>query len=166
VVCDDDFTLPALFYSESVLRQFVCQFMFILGAPRSEADIVTDGLITAALWWHPSQGQGPEKLFRYFRRVRNGGIVPGARMEWVKDGPSYALLDAGKGFGYVAAHRAMERAIEKASEGAVAMVGVRNSNHFGIAGYHALQAAKAGMIGWAVTNAGPRWLPLDRRSQF
>ena len=159
MVYDDDFTLPIQFYQESVLRQFVYQFLIVLGAPRSEANIVTDGLITAALWWHPGQGQGLEKLFRYFRRVRNGGIVPGARMEWVKDGPSHALLDAGKGFGYVAAHRAMERAIEKASEGAVAMVGVRNSNHFGIAGYHALQAAKAGMIGWAITNAGAEMAP-------
>jgi LDH2 family malate/lactate/ureidoglycolate dehydrogenase len=159
MVYDDDFKLPVQFYPESVLRQFVYQFLVVLGAPRSEADIVTDGLITAALWWHPGQGQGLEKLFRYFRRVRNGGIVPGARMEWIKDGPSCALLDAGKGFGYVAAHRAMKRAIEKAREGAVAMVGVRNSNHFGIAGYHALQAAKAGMIGWAITNAGAEMAP-------
>jgi LDH2 family malate/lactate/ureidoglycolate dehydrogenase len=130
-----------------------------LGAPQSEADIVTDGLITAALWWHPGQGQGLEKLFRYHRRVKNGGIVPGAEMEWVKDGPSHALLDAKKGFGYVAARRAMERAIDKAREGAVALVGVRNSNHFGIAGYHALQAARVGMIGWATTNAGAEMAP-------
>jgi LDH2 family malate/lactate/ureidoglycolate dehydrogenase len=80
-------------------------------------------------------------------------------MEWVKDGPSHALLDAGKGFGYVAAHRAMARAIDKARDSAIAVVGVRNSNHFGIAGYHALQAAQAGMIGWAMTNAGAEMAP-------
>jgi LDH2 family malate/lactate/ureidoglycolate dehydrogenase len=80
-------------------------------------------------------------------------------MEWIQDGPSHALLDAGKGFGYVAAHCAMQRAIEKTKEGAVAMVGVRNSNHFGIAGYHALQAAEAGLIGWAVTNAKAEMAP-------
>ena len=55
-----------------------------------------------------------------------------------------ALLDAAKGFGYVAAHRAMTRAIEKAKTAGIAMVGVRHSNHFGIAGYHALTAAKHG----------------------
>jgi LDH2 family malate/lactate/ureidoglycolate dehydrogenase len=156
---ENDFALPVQFYPEPVLRQFVRQFLIALGTPESEADIVTDGLITAALWWHPGQGQGLEKLFRYFRRVRNGGIIPAAQMEWVKDSPSHALLDAGKGFGYVAANRAMQRAIEKANGCAIAMVGVCNSNHFGIAGYHALQAAEAGLIGWAVTNAGAEMAP-------
>jgi LDH2 family malate/lactate/ureidoglycolate dehydrogenase len=80
-------------------------------------------------------------------------------MEWAKEGPSHALLDAGKGFGYVAAYRAMERAVGKARESMIAIVGVRNSNHFGIAGYHALQAAKAGMIGWSFTNAGAEMAP-------
>ena len=85
MVYDKGFNLKVKFYLESVLRLFVYQFLIGLGAPKSEADIVTDGLITAALWWHPGQGQGLEKLFLYFRRVRNGGIVPGAQMEWVKD---------------------------------------------------------------------------------
>jgi LDH2 family malate/lactate/ureidoglycolate dehydrogenase len=156
---DDDLKLPVKIYQESVLRQFVCRFMMAMGAPRAEADIVTDGLITAALCWHPGQGQGLEKLFRYLRRVRNGGIIPGAAMEWIKDSPSHALLDANKGFGYVAAHRAMQSAIEKAKSGAIAMVGVCHSNHFGIAGYHALQAAEVGLIGWAVTNAGAEMAP-------
>ena len=151
--------VPVNLYPESTLRKFATDFLHALGATTEEAEIISDGLMTASLWWHPGQGQGLEKLFRYHRRVKNGGIVPDAPMEWVKDGPSHALLDAGKGFGYVAAHRAMSRAIEKARDGAVALVGVRNSNHFGIAGYHALQAAKAGMIGWAMTNAGSEMAP-------
>jgi LDH2 family malate/lactate/ureidoglycolate dehydrogenase len=156
---EDLFDVPVRSYPEALLRQFVVDFLVGLGASQEEARIVADGLTTASLWWHPGQGQGLEKLIRYHRRVKNGGIVPGARMEWVKDGPSHALLDAGKGFGYVAAHRAMERAVTKAREDAVALVGVRNSNHFGIAGYHALQAARAGMIGWAFTNAGAEMAP-------
>lgn len=86
-------------------------------------------------------------------------VVPGARMTWVRAGGSYALLDAAKGFGYVAAHRAMKRAVAMARERGIAMVGVRHSNHFGIAGYHALQAAEAGLIGWALTNAGAEMAP-------
>jgi len=151
--------VPLDLYPESVLRRFTTDFVLALGATSEEAEIVASGLTTASLWWHPGQGQGLEKLFRYHRRVGNGGIVPGARMEWVKDGPSHALLDAGKGFGYVAAHRAMARAIDKARNNIIAVVGVRNSNHFGIAGYHALQAAQAGMIGWAMTNAGSEMAP-------
>ncbi len=146
-------------YPEEVIREFVDDFMQSLGATEAEASTIADGLTTASLWWHPGQGQGLEKLFRYHRRVGNGGIVPDAPMEWVREGPTYALLDASKGFGYVAANRAMERAIDLASDAGVAMVGVRDSNHFGIAGYHALQAAKNDLIGWSFTNAKAEMAP-------
>jgi LDH2 family malate/lactate/ureidoglycolate dehydrogenase len=151
---------PVEVYPEPALRRFTVEFLAALGATEEEASLVADGLITASLFWHPGQGQGLEKLIRYHRRVANGGIVPGASMTWVKEGPAYALLDAARGFGYVAAHRAMGRAVEKARESGVAWVGVRNSNHFGIAGYHALQAAGAGFIGWAMTNAGAEMAPF------
>lgn len=147
------------YYSLDTLRSFAENFMTALGASQAEAEIISDGLMIASQWWHPGQGQGLEKLFRYHRRIKNGGIIPDAPMEWIKDGPSYALLDAKKGFGYVSAHRAMEKAIEKAKITGIAMVGVRHSNHFGIAGYHALTAAKAGLIGWSFTNAKAEMAP-------
>ena len=146
-------------YPESKLRRFTTEFLVALGASSEEAAIVADGLMTACLWWHPGQGQGLEKLLRYHRRVGNGGIVPGVEMVWVRETASSALLDARKGFGYVAAHRAMRRAIDKAEECGIAMVGVRDSNHFGIAGYHALEAAKHGLLGWSMTNAGAEMAP-------
>jgi LDH2 family malate/lactate/ureidoglycolate dehydrogenase len=146
-------------YSEEEIDGFVRDFLTALGTTDAEAEIIADGLTTASMWWHPGQGQGLEKLFRYHRRVGNGGIVPDAPMDWERDGPSYALLDAAKGFGYVAAHRAMERAVKKATETGVAMVGVRDSNHFGIAGYHALQAVENGLVGWAFTNAKAEMAP-------
>ncbi len=141
------------------MRHFAEELLRALGATDEETHIIADGLVTACLWWHPGQGQGLEKLLRYARRVRNGGIVPGVDMRFVVDRPSSALLDAAKGFGYVAAHRAMARAIEKARGSGIAMVGVRHSNHFGIAGYHARQAADAGLIGIAQTNAGAEMAP-------
>ena len=146
-------------YDEATLRGFASTFLLALGASQEEAEIIADGLLTASLWWHPGQGQGLEKLFRYHRRVRNGGIIPQADMQWVKDGPSYALLNAAKGFGYVAAYRAMHRAVDCARQTGVGVVGVHNSNHFGIAGYHALQAAEAGLIGWSFTNAKAEMAP-------
>ncbi len=130
-----------------------------LGATAEEARVNADGVITAALWWHPGQGQGLEKLFRYARRMRNGGIRPNAEMTWVREGAATALLDADKGLGYVAARRAMDRAIEMAGGAGIAMVAVRHSNHFGIAGYHAKRAADAGLIGIAMTNAGAEMAP-------
>jgi len=146
-------------YSLENLRAFSSAYMRGLGATADEAEIISDGLMTASQWWHPGQGQGLEKLFRYTRRVKNGGILPDAPMTWLVDAPAYALLDAAKGFGYVAAQRAMNRAIDKAKTAGIAMVGVRHSNHFGIAGYHALTAAKAGLIGWACTNAAAEMAP-------
>ncbi|MEM7112488.1 MAG: Ldh family oxidoreductase [Chloroflexota bacterium] len=146
-------------YSEETVVTFTTAFMQALGASSEEAEIIADGLLTASYWWHPGQGQGLEKLFRYKRRVQNGGIVPQAEMVWLTDGPGYALLDAAKGFGYVAARRAMEKAVEKAAVTGIAMVSVRHSNHFGIAGYHAWQAAKQGLIGWSMTNAKAEMAP-------
>ena len=146
-------------YSLETLQGFALDCLRAWGASEEEAAIVSDGVLTAAQWWHPGQGQGLEKFFRYQRRVHGGGIIPAVEMTWLRDGPSFALLDAARGFGYVAAQRAMARAIEKARATGIAIVGVRHSNHFGIAGYHALQAAKAGLIGWAFTNAAPEMAP-------
>ncbi len=146
-------------YSLETLEGFTRAYMRGLGATAEEAAIICAGLMTASQWWHPGQGQGLEKLFRYTRRVNNGGILPDAPMTWLVDAPAYALLDAAKGFGYVAAHRAMTRAVEKAKSSGIAMVGVRHSNHFGIAGYHALTAAKQGLIGWSCTNAAAEMAP-------
>ena len=144
---------PVNLYSEQTIRDFSNSMLAALGATKEEAQIVTDGILTASLWWHPGQGQGLEKFFRYHRRVLKGGIIPNATMTWVTEGMSVALLDAGKGFGYVAANRAMRRAREMAAQTGIGLVGVRHSNHFGIAGYHAVQAAQDGLIGWAMTNA-------------
>jgi LDH2 family malate/lactate/ureidoglycolate dehydrogenase len=80
-------------------------------------------------------------------------------MMWVEERASSALLDAAKGFGYVAAVRAMNRAVEKAKMSGIAIVGIRNSNHFGIAGYHARVAAESGLIGIAMTNARAEMAP-------
>ena len=151
-VAVDRFTEPSVRgFAETVLRA--------LGATDEEARINADGVVTASLWWHPGQGQGLEKLFRYARRMRNGGIRPNASMRWVRETTATALLDADKGLGYVAARRAMDRAVEKARDAGVAMVAVRHSNHFGIAGYHAKRAADAGLIGVAMTNAGAEMAP-------
>jgi LDH2 family malate/lactate/ureidoglycolate dehydrogenase len=150
---------PVTRYPEATLRDFSSTVLQALGASQEEVDIVTDGIITASLWYHPGQGQGLEKLFRYKRRVSSGGILPDAPMTWEREGGAFALLDAAKGFGYVAAHKAMARAVTLAKDVGIAIVTVRNSNHFGIAGYHAVQAAKAGLIGWSMTNARSEMAP-------
>lgn len=154
-----DQTVPVTWVPATAVRDFAFAALRALGATDEEATINADGLLTAALWWHPGQGQGLEKLFRYARRMRNGGIVPAAEMRWVMERTSTAVLDAGKGLGYVAAQRAMDRAIELARSTGVSWVAVRHSNHFGVAGYHAKYAADRGMIGIAMTNASAEMAP-------
>ena len=145
--------------SEASIRAFASEVLRALGASEEEAAINADGLWTASLWWHPGQGQGLEKLFRYARRMRNGGIVPDATMVWEAERAATAVLNANRGLGYVAARRAMARAVDKARAAGIAMVTVRHSNHFGIAGYHASWAAEQGCIGIAMTNAGAEMAP-------
>jgi len=145
--------------TEESIRIFCKSVLLSLGTTKEEAEITADGLVTASLWWHPGQGQGLEKLFRYKRRILNGGIKPSASMVWLKDEQSIALLDAQKGLGYVSANKGMKKALQKAKTTGISMVGVCHSNHFGIAGYHAKWAANAGMIGIAMTNAGAEMAP-------
>lgn len=151
-------------YPERIVRKFARDLVVGLGGSEAEADVISDGITTASLWWHPGQGQGLEKFFRYHRRVRNGGYVPRAKLEWVREGPSYALLEANKAFGYHAGNTAMRKAMVLAGMSGIGIVGIRNSNHFGIAGYHAKTAAEGGFIGLAMTNARAEMAPWGART--
>jgi LDH2 family malate/lactate/ureidoglycolate dehydrogenase len=151
-------------YPEPVVRTFARDLILGLGGSPEEADVVSDGITTASLWWHPGQGQGLEKFFRYHRRVKNGGYVPRAKLTWVREGPAYALLEANRAFGYHAGNTAMRKAIELAGKSGIGIVGVRNSNHFGIAGYHAKTAAESGFIGLAMTNAKAEMAPWGAKN--
>lgn len=69
------------------------------------------------------------------------------------------MVDGHNGMGQVIGHRAMQMAIDKAKAYGMGMVAVRNSCHYGIAGYYATMATKAGCIGITGTNARPLWRP-------
>jgi LDH2 family malate/lactate/ureidoglycolate dehydrogenase len=152
------------YYPAQRIREFAAALLLGMGASEEEAAIVADGLTTACLWWHPGQGQGLEKFFRYHHQVKLGGLVPQAPMRWVLEHGAVALLDAGKGFGYVAAHRAMRKAVDLATRAGIGYVAVRNSNHFGIAGYHARVATAHGCIGLAMTNATAEMAPWGAKT--
>ena len=152
------------YYPEPFLRKFVQDYLVHLGDSREDAAINADAILHGALRWHPAQGQGLEKLFRHTRQMRNGGIRPQAPMEFLTDLPAVALLDARKGSGFVAATRAMRKAIEKAKTAGIGCVLVRHSNHFGTSGYYAAMAAAEGLIGIAFTNAGPEMAPWGAKT--
>ncbi|MDC7126007.1 MAG: Ldh family oxidoreductase, partial [Spirochaetales bacterium] len=77
----------------------------------------------------------------------------------VKETATTAVLDGNNGMGHVVGKKAMQMAIDKAKENGMGMVAVRNSTHYGIAGYYALMACNAGMIGLTGTNARPSIAP-------
>lgn len=155
--------VPVNIYPREMLIGFSRAYLKALGATDEEAEIVAEGIVTAASRWHPGKGQGLEKLFRLTIQCGNGGIVPGAPFEILKDTPAVALVDAHKGFGYVTGVRAMRLAIAKARAIGLGGVLVRHSNHYGQAGYHAELAAKEGLIGLVMTNAAAEMAPWGAR---
>ena len=95
----------------------------------------------------------------YYDRIKEGILNPVTEIEVVREGPTTAVIDGHNGMGHVIAKFSMQKAIDKAKQYGMGTVVVRNSTHFGIAGYYSLMAAKAGMIGLTSTNARPSIAP-------
>jgi LDH2 family malate/lactate/ureidoglycolate dehydrogenase len=132
-----------------------------LGLSRSDSETIADNLIFANLRGVDSHGVIRMKI--YAERLRAGGINPKAELKLVRDGQTYALIDADNGAGQLACSQAMKLAITKAKQVGIALVGVKNSNHFGAAAYYAMMALEHGMIGFAATNASPTMAPTGGR---
>lgn len=129
-----------------------------LGVPARDASVCADVLITSDKFGIDSHGVSRLKPI-YYDRIKQGIQLPRTRFEIVRQTPTTAVIDGHNGMGHVIAVRAMELAIKKAKKYGLGMTAVRNSTHYGIAGYHALLAAKAGMIGVTGTNARPSVAP-------
>ena len=140
------------------LENFMTDVFTGLGVPLEEARICSEVLITADKRGIDSHGINRLKPI-YYDRIKEGIQLPVSEIEIVKDGPTTAVIDGHNGMGHVVSHRAMKMAIDKASKFGMGMVAVRNSTHYGIAGYYATMAADAGMIGVTGTNARPSIAP-------
>lgn len=140
------------------MERFMCEVFIGLGAPRADAAVCANVLIQADKFGFDSHGVSRLKPI-YYDRIRAGIQLARTRIRVVKDTPTTAVLDGGNGLGHVVAHRAMTLAIRKAKKSGLGMVAVRNSTHFGIAGYYPLMAVQAGMIGICGTNARPSIAP-------
>lgn len=141
-----------------LLEQFIADVFKGLGVPEEEAKICAAVLITADKRGIDSHGIARLKTI-YYDRIKQGIQFPTAKLEVVKDGPTTAVIDGHNGMGQVIAKQSMSLAIEKARKYGMGMVAVRNSTHYGIAGYYAMMAAAAGMIGVTGTNARPSVAP-------
>ncbi|MDU6958166.1 MAG: Ldh family oxidoreductase [Veillonella sp.] len=121
------------------------------GFSEKEADIIQDVLLTSDLFG--IQSHGMQRMVRYHKGITNGLIKIDAKPEIVKETPISAVIDGHDGMGQLLGHKAMEMAIEKAKKSGVGIVSVRNSNHYGIAGYYAKMASDQGLIGFSCTNS-------------
>lgn len=102
-------------------------------------------------------------MVRYHKGIEKGTIHPQAKPEVVFETPISAVIDGHNGMGQLISHFAMEKAIEKAKTTGVGIVSVRNSNHFGIAGYYANMACHEGLLGMACTNSEAIMVPTFGR---
>lgn len=138
--------------SHDKLKELCLRIFEAAGATGDEAECVADHLVKSNLVGHDSHGV--VRLPQYFKRIDEGRLKFGAKIEIIRETPSTALINGNWGFGQVIAKRAMEIAIEKARKCSISSVGIINCNHIGRLGEYPMMAAKAGMIGFVVCNGG------------
>ncbi|HVA36370.1 MAG TPA: Ldh family oxidoreductase [Candidatus Dormibacteraeota bacterium] len=138
--------------SEAKLRSVVSRTLQRVGVAAGDAETVADVLVAADLRGIESHGVARLETY-YVSRIRKGTLDPNAVPAVARETETTVLVDAGNGLGHPAGKRTMETVIEKARKHGAAFGAVRNSNHFGIAGYYAMMALPHDMIGIASTNS-------------
>lgn len=138
-------------YSVEQVDRFLHDAFRNFGFTEKEARQITDVLLLADLYGIRSHGT--QRLVRYHQQINIGSIKVGVTPEIVFETPVSAVIDGHAGMGQVIASFANDLAIQKAKAVGMAFVTVRNSNHFGIAGYYAKTASDQGLIGIATTNS-------------
>ena len=150
--------------SATYLKEFIQQVFEKIGCPAEEAERAADCLNQADLRGVDSHGIA--RLSGYIRLWEKGRLNATPNMQVVHETPSTAVLDADLGLGLVAGPKAMRIAMDKARQVGSGWVAVRNSNHYGIAGYHAMLALDEDMIGISMTNASALVSPTFSKSRF
>lgn len=139
------------------LRKFANDVFLKIGCPADEASLAAEALVHADLRGIDSHGVA--RLSGYVRLWEAKRVNSKPSIKTVHESPSTAVIDGDQGLGLVVGPHAMEVAIAKAEKCGTGWVAVRNSNHFGIAGHHAMMALDHEMIGIAMTNASPLVAP-------
>jgi L-2-hydroxycarboxylate dehydrogenase (NAD+) len=139
------------------LTDFVIDVLLKMGVPQADAKIVADVLLAADLYGVRSHGIAHLRM--YYQRIKAGMLQPVTNWKLVHETQTTAVMDGGNGMGMVVAYHAMMIAIEKARQNGLGAVAVRNSSHYGIAGYYSRMAVRAGMVGMSFTNAHPSIAP-------
>jgi L-2-hydroxycarboxylate dehydrogenase (NAD+) len=144
-------------YSYQQLFNFTTGIFQHIGCSEEQAALAAKVLISADLRGIDSHGVA--RLSGYVRLWEAERINAKPDIKIIHETPSTAVVDGDSGLGLVVAPFAMQVAIDKAKNVGTGWVSVQNSNHFGIAGYHAMMALQHDMIGVAMTNASPLVAP-------
>lgn len=146
------------------LRRFAVSVFKFIGSNDADANLASDVLLKADMRGIDSHGVA--RLSGYIRLWEKGRINPKPNIKIVRQTASTATIDGDAGLGLVVAPYAMDIAIEKAKNCGTGWAAVGNSNHFGIAGYHAMKALEFDMIGYALTNASPLVAPTFSKERM
>lgn len=153
-----------ILFDSEYLKEFTRQVFQRMGCPDNQALIAADCLNQADLRGVDSHGVARLSGYTRLWELRRLNATPD--MKIIHETPSTAVLDGDLGLGLVTAPHAMQIAIEKAKTAGTGWVAVQNSNHYGIAGYHAMLALEHDMIGISLTNASPLVSPTFSKSRF
>jgi len=146
------------------LSRFVQNVFSSFGISGEEAFICADNLVLADLRGIPSHGVA--RLRSYVDGMTNGTILPHNQPRIVCEAPSTATVDGQAGLGQLVGHFSTQKTIEKAKKTGVGIVVVRNSNHYGIAGYYTQRMLEAGLLGISMTNTAPLVVPTFGRKMI
>jgi LDH2 family malate/lactate/ureidoglycolate dehydrogenase len=139
------------------LSHFATGVAVAAGADPSEAALLAQVMVWSDLRGHATQGVYLLPIL--VKRLGLGLVRSPADMNLERTGPAAARLDARHGFGQVAGRRAMDEAIELARAQGIGICTVKNSNHYGAAGYYAARAAESGLVGLSASNSMPKVAP-------
>lgn len=151
-------------FTHQHLLNFTEQVFIKCGMNEQDAKQAADVLIAADLRGIDSHGVA--RLIGYVRLYEANRANLNAQHKIIYETPSTATIDADQGLGLVVAPKAMDLAIEKAKNVGTGWVAIQNSNHFGIAAYHAMKALPNNMIGIAMTNASPLVAPTFSKQRM
>jgi L-2-hydroxycarboxylate dehydrogenase (NAD+) len=140
-------------YEYDKVWEFTNEIFLKIGCSLDDAKLAADVLVSADLRGIDSHGVA--RLIGYIRLWDAERINPTPSIKIVHETPSTAVVDGDAGLGLVVAPKAMQIAIDKANKVGTGWVSVKNSNHYGIAGYHSMMALEHDMIGMSMTNASP-----------
>ncbi|MBE3144393.1 MAG: Ldh family oxidoreductase [Planctomycetes bacterium] len=153
----------SLLFRSADLKDYIIRFFTRLDVPAADAEICANILLAADL--RGVDSHGIIRLDTYYgSRLRKGLINPTSPVKVIQETMTTLALDGGSGLGQVVSYHAMQQCIEKARQSGVAMVTMRNSNHYGIAGYYAMLALEHDMIGISFTNSQPLVAPTYGRA--